>query len=181
MNRLSELNFADEEGAITMIAPLIERAPEIAIRVASHRPFRSSDNLSQAIRNELLSLGEAERIDLFRAHADLAPDNPLAMTSESQSEQGRLNLTSDQGKYQARLSELNTLYHKKYGFPFITALVRHSDIESVLMEFEARLASDRNSEIAQTIHQIATVSSSRVRASFGSSDTHSSDVMATNA
>jgi 2-oxo-4-hydroxy-4-carboxy-5-ureidoimidazoline decarboxylase len=61
-------------------------------------------------------LGEAQRIDLFRAHADLAPDNPLAMTSESQSEQGRLNLTSDQGEYQARLSELNTLYHKNMDF-----------------------------------------------------------------
>ena len=53
--------------------------------------------------------------------------------------------------------------------PFITALVRHPDIESVLTEFEQRLTHDRSSEIQQAIDQVALVSSSRVEASFGSS------------
>jgi len=180
MDRLSELNFADEQRAIKLVAPLIERAPEIARKVARCRPFQSPDHLSEAIRSELLKLSEAERIDLFRAHPELAPDNPLAMTSESQSEQGRLYLTAHEGEYRARLSDLNARYREKYGFPFITALVRHPDIESVVTEFEARLTRDHKSEIQQTIDQIATVSSSRVRASFGSSDTRPSDVAATN-
>ena len=180
MDRLRELNCADEQRAITLVAPLCERAPEIARRVARRRPFQNPDHLSQAIRSELLGLSEIERIELFRAHPELAPDNPLAMTSESQSEQGRLNLTSQENEYRARLSDLNARYRDKYGFPFITALARHQDIDSVLVEFEARLTSDRNSEMQQAIDQIATVSSSRVRASFGSSDTGKSDVTTTN-
>jgi OHCU decarboxylase len=179
MDRLSELNCADEQRAITLIAPLIERAPEVARRVARRRPFQNPDNLSQAIRGELLELSDAERVDLFRAHPELAPDNPLSMTSESQSEQARLNLTSNESEYRARLSDLNTRYREKHGFPFITALVRHSDIESVLAEFEARLTTDRQSEIQQAIDQIATVSLSRVRASFGASDIAKSDVTTT--
>jgi 2-oxo-4-hydroxy-4-carboxy--5-ureidoimidazoline (OHCU) decarboxylase len=97
-----------------LVAPLIERAPEIARRVARRRPFQNPDHLSEAIRSELLRLSEAERIDLFRAHPELAPDNPLAMTRESQSEQGRLRLTSHEAECRARLSDLNalSLYHR---------------------------------------------------------------------
>ena len=180
MDKLSELNSADEQRAIRLVAPLIERAPEIAKRVALRRPFQNADHLSEAIRSELLRLSDPQRIDLFKEHPELAPDNPLAMTSESQSEQGRLSLTSQGNEYRARLSDLNARYREKYGFPFITALVRHPDIESVLLEFEVRLASDRKSEIEQAIDQIAVVSSSRVHESFGSSDTCTSRVTATN-
>ena len=165
MHRLSELNSADEQGAISLVAPLIERAPDIALKVVRRRPFDSPEQLSEAIRSELGNLSEAECIDLFRAHPELAPDNPLAMTRESQLEQGRLNLTAEDGAFRARLSDLNARYRDKHGFPFITALVRHADIESVLSEFEARLSRDRQSEIAQAIDEIAVVSSSRVRAS----------------
>ena len=171
MDRLGELNSADEQRAFSLVVPLIERAPEIARKVARRRPFESADQLSEAIRSELLTLSDAERVDLFKAHPELAPDDPLAMTRESQSEQSRLHLTSQENEHRSRLSELNARYREKHGFPFITALVRHPDIESVLLEFEARLASDREAEMHEAIDQIATVSSSRVRASFGPDDT----------
>ncbi len=180
MDRLSDLNSADEQGAIELITPLIERAPDIARRVARHRPFDNPEQLSEAIRSELRNLSEVERIDLFRAHPELAPDNPLAMTSESQSEQGRLNLTAAEGEYRVRLSELNARYREKHGFPFITALVRHADIESVMREFEARLSRDRQMEIEQAIDEIASVSASRVRASFGAGEARPPDLAAAN-
>lgn len=180
MDRFVELNDAEEEQAIAMVAPLVERAPEIAIKVARHRPFQSPDALFEVIRRELMELGETERIDLFRAHPELAPDNPLAMTSESQSEQGRLNLTAHDTEFRARLSALNRRYREKFGFPFITALVRHADIDSVLTELETRMASDRNSEIEEALGQISKVSYSRVHALFGSGDRNPSEVAASN-
>ena len=170
MSKLNELNGADEEQAILLVAPLIERAPNIAKRVVDHRPFQTSDDLFRAIKSELLALSEAELVDLFRGHPELAPENPLAMTNESQSEQGRLNLNSHHNEHRARLSDLNARYREKYGFPFITALVRHPSMDSVLEEFQARLTGDRESEIREAVEQIATVSSSRVRASFGPGD-----------
>ncbi|MGI9356828.1 MAG: 2-oxo-4-hydroxy-4-carboxy-5-ureidoimidazoline decarboxylase [Rhizobiaceae bacterium] len=171
MGKLSELNTANVDRAIALITPLIERAPSIAKRVVRRRPFGSAEDVSQAIRIELLGLKEAERIELFNAHPELAPDNPLAMTSESQSEQGRLDITSNDNEYRERLGDLNARYREKHGFPFITALVRHQDIDSVLVEFEARLMSDREAEIEQAIEQIALVSSARVQSSFGFGDT----------
>jgi OHCU decarboxylase len=179
MDKLGELNCADEEAAISMVAPLIERAPEIARRVAHRRPFQSPEDLSQAIRSELVGLSEAEHIALFRAHPELAPENPLAMTHASQSEQGRLNLTLQDNEYRDRLADLNARYRGKFGFPFITALVRHPNMESVLAEFETRLSKDRETEIQQAIDQIGEVSSSRVAASFGANSVPESPNTAT--
>lgn len=175
MDKLEELNCADEERAILMLEPLIERAPTIARDVARRRPFVSADDLRQAIRRELLDLNEEERVRLFQAHPELAPMNPLSMTSESQTEQGRLNLTADTNKFKARLDQLNERYRDKFGFPFVIALVRHQDMSSVFTEFETRLSADRETEIEQALEQVATVSSSRVDAFLESGQDNSQD------
>jgi 2-oxo-4-hydroxy-4-carboxy--5-ureidoimidazoline (OHCU) decarboxylase len=94
------------------------------------------------------------------------------MTGASQSEQGRLNLTSESNAYRDRLSDLNSRYRSKFGFPFITALVLHQDIESVLAEFENRLELDRAEEIENAIGQIVAVSSARVSTVFGRDETN---------
>ncbi len=166
MDKLEELNSADDEQAVQLLEPLIERAPEIARKVAMRRPFESADDLGQAMRSELLDLNEEERVRLFRAHPELAPMNPLSMTNESQSEQGRLNLTSDTNEFKTRLGELNARYLDRFGFPFITALVRHADMDSVIAEFETRISADRESEIELALEQVAAVSLSRVKAVF---------------
>jgi hypothetical protein len=105
-------------------------------------------------------------VRLFRAHPELAPMNSLSMTNASQTEQGRLNLTSDSNEFKAKLDELNTRYLDKFGFPFITALVRHEDMDSVFSEFETRLSAERDSEIELALEQVVAVSSSRVKAVF---------------
>ena len=173
MSKLDELNSADREQASALLRPMVERAPEITQKVASRRPFASVGDLRRAIREALLGLDENERIALFRAHPELAPVDPSSMTSESQSEQARLKLTADNHELRSRFDELNARYREKFGFPFITALVRHEDTNSVLAEFETRLAADRESEIAQALEQVITVSSARVEAAFEEGDADS--------
>ena len=175
MDKLEALNRADEARAAALLEPLIERAPEIARGVAGRRPFATAGELEQAIRAELFGLDEAARVRLFRAHPELAPENPLAMTRASQSEQGRLNLTADDNEFRARLDALNAAYRDKFGFPFITALVRHKNLDSVLAEFESRLAADRETEIGQALEQVAAVSAARVRATFAGADAVAGD------
>ena len=167
MSQLDELNSVVWDRAIELLEPLIERAPGVSAKVARQRPFLDIDDLRNKIQLELLGLGEAERISLFREHPELAPENPLSMTGASQTEQGRLNLTSETSEYRDRLTDLNAKYHSKFGFPFITALVLHQDMQSVLAEFERRLELDRAEEIENAIGQIVAVSSARVKAAFG--------------
>jgi len=170
VDRLSELNLACDQRALELVTPLVERAPKLAKKVAAARPFGTVDGLVIAIRREIHRLGDAERVALFRAHPELAPGDPHEMTSESQTEQGRLNLTSAGNIYRERLAELNALYRDKFGFPFITALVRHRDMDSVLAEFATRLRRDRVDEIETALDEIATVSAARVRARFCGGD-----------
>lgn len=172
MSQLNGLNIAVLDRAIELLEPLIERAPAVAAKVALQRPFLDTDDLRNKIRLALFALDEAERISLFCEHPELAPDNPLTMTGASQSEQGRLNLTSESNAYRDRLSDLNSRYRSKFGFPFITALVLHQDIESVLAEFENRLELDRAEEIENAIGQIVAVSSARVSTVFGRDETN---------
>lgn len=175
MANLDEINTAGEERATALLTPMIERAPQIAKRVVRRRPFQHPCDLSQAIRDELVALREAERLELFRAHPELAPPDPHLMTSESQAEQGRLDLTTANGTTQARLRAMNDEYAERFGFPFIVALVRHHSMDSVLAEFEARLTADRATEIETAIEQVAAVSASRVAAAFGARNDISSD------
>jgi OHCU decarboxylase len=174
MGQLNELNSVVTDRAIKILEPMIERAPNVAARVAQQRPFLDVEDLRNKIRLVLLNLGEGECISLFREHPELAPDNPLTMTDASQSEQGRLNLTSAASEYRTRLTELNNQYRSKFGFPFITALVHHKDMQSVLTEFEARLELNLSEEIKNAIGQIVAVSSARVEAAFGRDATETS-------
>lgn len=167
MNKITALNIADEPDAVTLIEPMIERAPEIAPKVIHHRPFKTAGDLAKAINHELHNLNDHERIELFRAHPELAPENPFVMTKESQSEQGRLDLTSADSEFKTQLSDMNATYRSKFGFPFIVALVRHETMHSVMSEFRRRLARDHASEIEEALRQVGIVSSARVEQTFG--------------
>lgn len=167
MSKLDSLNNVAQLEAVEIVRPLIERAPDIAVNVANRRPFDSISALLQAIKVELHALTELQLIELYKAHPELAPENPMTMTRGSQSEQGRLNLTSSTNKYRARLNELNEQYYQKFGFPFITALVRHRDMTSVMADFETRLFNERNEEVRQALDEIVMVSQARVESVFG--------------
>lgn len=169
MSKLDALNCASAEDAVVMLTPMIERAPDVAALVAERRPFTDVAALCKAIHDALLSLEEPQRIRLFQAHPKLMPEDPLAMTPASQFEQERLELTTAGNAYRSKFDTLNRRYQEKFGFPFITALVRHADTESVIADFETRLAASRSDEVNAAIEQIAAVSASRVSAIFGES------------
>ena len=167
MTNLEHLNEADNDQAFHLLEPLIERAPSIAFRVAKKRPFNNVEEIALAIAEELHNLDDESRIALFNSHPELAPDKPLEMTRESQNEQSRLQLTESFNDEILRLKALNTEYREKFGFPFITALVRHENLASVLDEFKVRLSNDKKAEMDKAIDQVAIVSKARVLKKFG--------------
>ncbi|RAH96726.1 hypothetical protein DLJ53_31170 [Acuticoccus sediminis] len=167
---LGAINEADDAAAAGMIVPFIERSPLLAARVARRRPFRDPDALAEAVRVEIGALSHDELVAVLRGHPELAPPAPEAMTSHSQSEQGRLGLFVPDGEVRSRLAELNRIYREKFGFPFIVALVRHPDLASVLAAFTVRLSSTAEEEMAAARDEIAAVSRSRILAALGPGD-----------
>ncbi|MEZ5935623.1 MAG: 2-oxo-4-hydroxy-4-carboxy-5-ureidoimidazoline decarboxylase [Alphaproteobacteria bacterium] len=164
---IAAINRAEDAAAAGMILPFVERAPELAARIAGRRPFDGPKALAEAVRGEIVALEEQELMAFLRNHPELAPPRPEDMTSESQKEQGRLALTAPSAGIAARLAELNRRYAQKFDFPFIIALHRHADIGSVLSDFERRLAASREVEIATARDEIISVAGARIESAFG--------------
>lgn len=165
---LAALNAADEATATALVLPLIERSPAVALAVVRRRPFEGPEALLGAVLDTIRTLDADAQMALLRAHPELAPDEPTAMTADSQGEQGRLGLCSADAALRAQLGALNRAYSEKFGFPFIVALHRHDTLASVLASFEARLGADGPAEIEAALEEIASVVEARVRATFNS-------------
>lgn len=161
---LAHLNAADPAACAAMLGPLVERSPWLAERIAAHRPFATPADLAAAIEATVLGLGAADRLLLLRAHPELAMPRPEAMTRASQSEQGRLGLTAPSDTLRARIETLNARYRARFGFPFIIALHRAPDLDTVLDRFEKRLLAPPEVEIMTALAEVVSVCRARVTA-----------------
>ncbi len=99
-----------------------------------------------------------EKLALICAHPELAGKAVVDMTltaasAAEQASAGLDRLTEDEF---ARFHALNAAYRDHFGFPFIIC-VRLTDKAGILAAMEARLANDRDTEIATAIAQIGEI------------------------
>jgi 2-oxo-4-hydroxy-4-carboxy-5-ureidoimidazoline decarboxylase len=102
------------------------------------------------------------QLALIRAHPDLAAPrgHPAAiageLTAASSREQASAGLDRLTPEEYRRFHALNDAYRARFGFPFIIA-VRENTKESILRSFEARLANDRDAEVATALGEIGKI------------------------
>ena len=166
---LAALNAASPDDAAAMLAPVVERSPWLARRIALARPFAEREQLAAALRATITALTEDERLLLLRAHPELAPATPETMTAASQGEQGRLGLARPASAIAARLSELNRQYSQRFGYPFIIALHAMQDLDAVLAQFEGRLENAPSEEMARALSEVVSVATARLARLTGGS------------
>ncbi|WP_298289951.1 2-oxo-4-hydroxy-4-carboxy-5-ureidoimidazoline decarboxylase [Novosphingobium sp.] len=99
-----------------------------------------------------------EQLALICAHPELAGKAAIdrTLTDASAAEQASAGLDRLSEAEFARFHELNTAYRERFGFPFIIC-VRLTDKAGILSAMEARLANDRETEIATAIAQIGEI------------------------
>ena len=170
VGELLELNAAPRSVALGMLEPILENSAWVADRTVDFRPFASADELAQRLVDTILESGFEQRVALFRAHPELAGSEAAAgsMTEASTSEQGRLGLTALREQEAARLASMNAAYAKRFGHPFIMALHRIPDLDTVFDIFERRLAASAVEEHVSTLAEIASVIGARAERAFGS-------------
>lgn len=168
---LQQLNEATRETALRLLEPLVERAAWVAESAVDGRPFASDQDVAQHLVNTILQAGFEQRLALFRGHPELAGAEAAegTMTRASTSEQGRLGLMSLAPETAERLSRMNALYRERFGYPFILALHRVSDLDTVFGVFEQRLAASPVEEHVASLAEIASVVSARCAQAFGGS------------
>ena len=160
---LQELNKGKDQDFIAALGEVFEQSPWLVKRTASARPFVSLDALIDALMETMYGATKEEKLLLIRAHPDLAGKAARegSLTDHSQQEQSSIGLDCLSDREYERFTRLNDAYKKKFGFPFIIAVVDHTK-ESILEAFEERLESDRDNQIEEAIKNIGRIVSTRV-------------------
>ncbi|MDY0871064.1 2-oxo-4-hydroxy-4-carboxy-5-ureidoimidazoline decarboxylase [Dongia rigui] len=113
------------------------------------------DGLAAAMREVVEDGGATRQLALLRAHPDLAGKLAMAgeLTSESRGEQASAGLDRCSAAEFARFQQLNTLYTRRFGFPFILAVKGKTRAE-ILAAFETRVAHDPAVEFRTALDQV---------------------------
>jgi 2-oxo-4-hydroxy-4-carboxy-5-ureidoimidazoline decarboxylase len=141
---------------------LFEHSPWVEAR-ADARP--SSGDRHADLMAVVRDASPEEQLALIRAHPELAGKAAVGgtLTAASAAEQASAGLDRlTQAEYD-RFHALNAAYRDKFHFPFIIC-VRLTDKAGILAAMARRLANDRDTEIAEALHQIGEIVRLRLEA-----------------
>lgn len=160
---LAELNTCAPERFVAVLGSVFEHAPWVAEAALPARPFDSIDALHAAMMAVLRALPEPALLDLLRGHPELAGSAARSgtMTADSADEQGSLALQALAADEAAQWDALNQAYGRRFGFPFILCIRRHSRA-TALQAFMHRLHNDRATELHNALDEIAAISRLRL-------------------
>jgi len=158
VNALGESEFVARFGGV------FEHSPWVAKRAWHKKPFGSLGALHAAMMQVVAEAKKEERLDLVRAHPELAGAEVKqgALTADSSSEQGRLGFLQLTHEEFEAMQRLNQRYRERHGFPCIVALRLHATRESVLAEISRRIESESPAEFRAALEQIGHITRGRL-------------------
>jgi 2-oxo-4-hydroxy-4-carboxy-5-ureidoimidazoline decarboxylase len=162
---LDSLNAASEADFTATLGDIFEHSPWVAQQAAKRRPFATIEDLHDAMMTALRTASADVQLALVKAHPDLAGKAARsgAMTADSISEQGSVGLDRLTDAEYDRFTRLNDAYKAKFGIPFIVCVRRHTK-DSILNEFERRIAHDSADALDLAIDEIGRITALRLDA-----------------
>ncbi|MEM7546620.1 MAG: allantoinase PuuE [Pseudomonadota bacterium] len=120
--------------------------------------------LAQAMARVFRGASDEKRLEVLRAHPDLAGKLAAAkrLTAASTAEQASAGLDALTDGEHALFQDLNTRYVAKFGHPFIIA-VRDNTKDSILAAFQRRIDHDAATELAEACRQVERIAALRLR------------------
>ena len=163
------LNALDRAAFLALAGPVFEHSPWVAERAWTARPFDGIEGLHRAMMQVVANASADDKLALLRAHPDLAGKAARAgtLTADSTREQAGAGLDRLNDAEYIRFERLNRAYRKKFGFPFIVAVRRHTK-ETILAAYEQRLANDRDREIDMALKEVGLIAQLRLQNLLGS-------------
>ncbi len=161
---LDAFNAMPRAQAAAALAGIFEHAPWIAQAACDARPFPTVTALHEAMLKVLREAGPERQLAVIRGHPELGSKVARAgLTDASQAEQGSLGLDRLSEKEFDRFRQHNAAYREQFGFPFIICVRRHTR-DSILGQFERRLAHGVEKERAAALAEIALITRLRLAA-----------------
>jgi 2-oxo-4-hydroxy-4-carboxy-5-ureidoimidazoline decarboxylase len=157
------LNTASARDFVATLANVIEHSPWIAEAAERARPFTSLADLRAALIRVVDEAPSEQRHVLISAHPDLANRTQRAagLTAESTAEQDGAGLDRLSDAEFALFEQCNTAYKRKFGFPFILCVRRHTK-DSILDAFARRLKNSPQQEQQEAIREIGRIATLRL-------------------
>ena len=127
----------------------------------------TAQGIHQMLTRVFRSAGEEAQLGVLNAHPDLAGKLAEAkqLTAESTAEQASVGLDAVTAQERGTLTDLNTVYTAKFGFPFIIAVRDHTKA-SIINAFERRIAQNRETEFAEACKQVERIAELRLIEKF---------------
>ena len=142
---------------------VFEESPWIAREAWEARPFRSVDELHAAMVWVVEHAPRDARLELIRAHPDLAGKAAVAgeLTPESTREQAAAGLDRLTPAQYERLTGLTAAYRERFGFPFVVCAREHTP-DSIIAAAARRLEADPDEEERTALSEIAKIARLRL-------------------
>lgn len=160
---LTDLDAMPEADVVAALGAVYEHAPWVAAGAAARRPFGTVEALADAMRAVIEAASDEARLALLAGHPELAGRAARAgrIAPASVEEQAAAGLDRLSEAEYARFEALNTAYRARFGIPFILCVKRHGRA-SLLARFEARLASDPESERRTALAEVSRIAAIRL-------------------
>lgn len=156
---VEELNETDKKDFVNFLGGIYEESPWVAKQAWSERPFRSAHELEESMKNVVQSASKEKKLELLRAHPDLAEQTE--MTEESQQEQASAGLDQLRPEQYEAFQRLNETYKEEFGFPFIMAVKNESPV-AIRNKMEKRVDHSRADEFRTAITEVHKIAALRI-------------------
>ena len=162
---LNALNALPEADFVALLGEVFEHSPWVAHRAFAIKPFDSLVALHTAMVNVVSQASATEKLALLRAHPELAGKAAQRgeLTSASTQEQLRAGLNALSPQEMQQITDLNTAYLQRHGFPFIVCVGQHTKA-SIFAVFAQRVANTPSVELHEALHQVAAIALLRLNA-----------------
>ena len=153
----------DRDDFVAYFGGVFEESPWIAREAWESRPFGSVDALHAAMVWVVEHSPRAARLELIRAHPDLAGKAAIAgaLTPESTREQAAAGLDRLTPAQYERITTLTAAYRERFGFPFVVCAREHTP-DSIIATAAARLEARPDEEEQTALSEIAKIARLRL-------------------
>ena len=161
MNTINELGRAD---FVQRFGPLFEHSPWVAEAAWGDRPFDGREGLFDALVAAMDAAPRERKLELIRAHPDLAGKAAIegTLTDSSRREQASAELDRLTPDEYAAFRRANDAYRNRFGFPFVVCAREHTK-ESILRVASERLSNSEDEEIRVALEEIAKIARLRLK------------------
>jgi OHCU decarboxylase len=159
----SPAHTTDREAFVDRYGGVFEHSPWVAEAAWDARPFADAHDLHVKLVAAMRAAPRERKVQLIRAHPDLAGRAAVAgtLTSDSAREQAAAGLDRLTRPQYDELTRLNAAYRERFGFPFVICAREH-DAASIIVAAAERLQNEPPVEEDAALREIEKIARLRL-------------------